>query len=94
MNHIKTVLKLFITLLCAFSVGPVSAQGKKNKKPNVLVIYTDDHRFSGVHSLGGMQLQTPHMDALAADGISFDNGYLMGSFSGATCIPSRAMLLT
>ncbi|MCK0188951.1 sulfatase-like hydrolase/transferase [Arenibacter sp. F20364] len=94
MNTKKIALKLSVSLLCALSIWPVNAQGKRTKKPNVLVIYTDDHRFSGVHSLKGMQLQTPHMDALAADGISFSNGYLMGSFSGATCIPSRAMLLT
>lgn len=59
-----------------------------------MVIYTDDHRYTGVHALGGEQLQTPHLDSLAADGIAFTKAYLMGSFSGATCIPSRAMLLT
>jgi arylsulfatase A-like enzyme len=66
----------------------------KPKKPNVLVIYTDDHRFSGVHALGGQAVRTPNMDALAHDGISFSNAYLMGAFTGATCVPSRAMLLT
>ncbi|MFY0687476.1 MAG: sulfatase-like hydrolase/transferase [Cyclobacteriaceae bacterium] len=63
-------------------------------QPNVLVIYTDDHRYSGVHALGGMQVKTPNMDQLAAEGITFTNAFLMGAFSGATCIPSRAMLLT
>ncbi|WKX76604.1 sulfatase-like hydrolase/transferase [Zobellia laminariae] len=87
------ILLVFSTLLAL----PVSAQKRKTKKkdqPNVLIIYTDDHRFSGVHALGGMQVKTPNMDALIADGVSFSNGYLMGAFSGATCVPSRAMLLT
>ncbi|MEM9830447.1 MAG: sulfatase-like hydrolase/transferase [Bacteroidota bacterium] len=63
-------------------------------RPNVLVIYTDDHRYSGIHALGNQAVSTPNMDALAHDGISFTKTYLMGSFSGATCVPSRAMLLT
>lgn len=78
---------ILLTILLSFS-----AIAKPNKKPNVLVIYTDDHRFSGVHALGGQAVITPNMDALAYEGITFTNTYLMGSFSGATCIPSRAML--
>jgi len=65
-----------------------------NQRPNVIVIYTDDHRFTGVHALGGQPVQTPHMDQLAEDGISFTRAYLMGAFTGATCVPSRASLLT
>ena len=63
-------------------------------RPNVLLIYTDDHRYTGVHALGGQAVKTPHLDKLANEGIVFTNAYLMGSFSGATCIPSRASLLT
>lgn len=66
----------------------------KAQSPNVLLIYTDDHRYTGVHALGGQAVQTPNLDQLAADGLAFTNTYLMGSFSGATCVPSRAMLLT
>lgn len=64
------------------------------KKPNVVVIYTDDHRYSGVHALGGQAVRTPHLDDLVHQGIAFTNTYLMGSFLGATCVPSRAMLHT
>ena len=72
----------------------VSAQDAQPYKPNVLVIYTDDHRYTGVHTLGNMPVKTPNMDKLAEDGIIFTKTYLQGAFSGATCIPSRAMLLT
>jgi arylsulfatase A-like enzyme len=64
----------------------------ETSKPNVLLVFTDDHRFTGVHSLGGQQVQTPHLDQLKKEGLAFTNAYLMGSFSGATCIPSRATL--
>lgn len=69
-------------------------QSKKKNKPNVLLIYTDDHRYTGIHALGGQALFTPNIDELANNGISFSHTYLMGAFAGATCMPSRAMLLT
>ncbi len=79
-------------MLCFFSITNSIAQ--KKEKPNVVVIYTDDHRYTGVHELGGMPVKTPNLDYLAKEGVVFTNTYLMGAFSGATCMPSRAMLLS
>ncbi|MEM6829733.1 MAG: sulfatase-like hydrolase/transferase [Bacteroidota bacterium] len=85
----KNLFSLFVlTLLFC------TAQAQKRRQPNVIVIYTDDHRYSGVHALGGQPVHTPHLDQLAAEGIAFTNAYLQGAFTGATCIPSRSMLLT
>ncbi len=64
------------------------------KRPNVLLIYTDDHRYSGIHALAGEAVQTPVLDELANSGVIFDNAYLQGAFAGATSMPSRAMLMT
>ncbi len=83
-----------VVIFCLLGVFAFQLQAQKKKKPNVLVIYTDDHRYSGVHALGGEAVVTPHLDDLAHNGITFTKSYLMGAFSGATCIPSRAMLLT
>ncbi|MGI9242243.1 MAG: sulfatase-like hydrolase/transferase, partial [Verrucomicrobiales bacterium] len=80
------------TLLCLLLI--TTGISHLQAKPNVLVIYTDDHRYTGVHALGGQPVQTPHLDELVAGGIGFTRAYLMGSFTGATCVPSRAMLLT
>lgn len=63
-------------------------------RPNVVVIFTDDHRYTGVGAFSDQAVQTPHIDALASEGFVFHRAYLQGSFSGATCIPSRASLLT
>ena len=51
-------------------------QGKNTSNPNVIVIYTDDHRYTGVHALGGMPVQTPNLDNLAKNGIAFTHAYL------------------
>ena len=81
------------TLLC-LSLSAWLGAGRASERPNVLLIYTDDHRYTGVHALGGMPVATPNLDQLAADGIVFTHTYLMGAFHGATCVPSRAMLNT
>ena len=39
-------------LLLALALANVSL-AQEPGKPNVLVIYTDDHRYTGVHALGG-----------------------------------------
>lgn len=93
----KTSLQIFMTLavICAWAFcPPATAQKSGVQKPNVVLIYTDDHRYTGIHALGGMQVDTPEMDKLADEGVSFTHGYLMGAFSGATCMPSRNMLMT
>lgn len=82
-------------LICLLSlIVYFRAMAQEGSRPNVLIIYTDDHRYTGVHALGGQAVHTPNLDELAASGMAFTRAYLMGSFSGATCIPSRAMLHT
>lgn len=61
-----------------------------SKKPNIVIIYLDDLGYGDISSYGGTGLQTPHIDALATEGIKFTNGYA----SSATCTPSRYALLT
>jgi hypothetical protein len=58
-------------------------------RPNVLLIYTDDHSQWAVGSYGNQEVHTPHMDQLVADGMQFTRG-----FTKAVCSPSRAMVLT
>ncbi|TSE10774.1 sulfatase-like hydrolase/transferase [Aquimarina algiphila] len=94
MNLQYKITDLVIMIFLLLSFPSVKAQKSNTNQPNVLVIYTDDHRYTGIHALGNQQVETPHMDNLVNEGVSFSNTYLMGAFSGATCIPSRAMLLS
>jgi uncharacterized sulfatase len=59
------------------------------KRPNVLLIYTDDHAQWAVGSYGNKEIYTPNMDRLAAEGMRFTQG-----FTKPVCSPSRAMLLS
>ncbi len=67
---------------------------KKEKRPNILVLFTDDQRHDTIQALGNRRIHTPHLDMLVQSGTSFTNAYIMGGTSGAVCMPSRAMLLT
>ncbi|MDB4712669.1 sulfatase-like hydrolase/transferase [bacterium] len=60
------------------------------RKPNVVVIYTDDQGSIDVNAYGSKDLITPAMDSLCRDGIRFTQFYS----AAAVCSPSRAALLT
>ena len=66
----------------------------QRKQPNILLFFTDDQRFDTIRSLGNKHIITPHMDSLVRNGTTFTNAYIMGSMSGAVCVPSRAMLMS
>ena len=60
------------------------------RPPNIVVILTDDMGFNDVSFYGGGMVQTPHIDALAREGVNFRNGYA----GSAVCAVSRVALLT
>lgn len=59
------------------------------KKPNVILIYTDDQGTLDVACYGAEDLSTPNLDMLAQDGILFTQAYAQ-----TVCCPSRAAVLT
>ncbi len=59
-------------------------------KPNILWIFTDQHRASAMSCAGDPNVQTPHIDRLAAEGIRFTNAYA----NSPMCAPFRGSLYT
>ena len=64
------------------------------ERPNVLVLFTDDQRADTIAALGNPVIKTPSLDRLVRGGLSFRRAYMQGGMQGATCVPSRAMLLS
>lgn len=64
------------------------------EKPNIIFLFADDQRADTVGAHGNSAIKTPNLDQLASSGFSFRNNYCAGSFSGAVCVASRAMLMT
>lgn len=60
------------------------------RKPNVIIILTDDQGTLDMNCYGSKDLFTPNLDALAASGIRFTQFYA----AAPVCSPSRAGLLT
>jgi len=60
----------------------------KPAQPNVVVILSDDVGYSDIGCYGG-EIETPHLDSLAQNGVRFTQFY-----NSARCCPSRASLLT
>ena len=59
-------------------------------KPNVVMILVDDLGYGDLSYMGATDLQSPHIDSIAADGIRFSNFYA----NCPVCSPTRAALLT
>ena len=62
--------------------------------PNILFIFADDQRADTIAALGNAHIRTPNLDRLVRRGIAFNRAYMQGGMNAATCVPSRAMLLS
>lgn len=60
------------------------------RRPNILLVMTDQHRFDHVGFNGNAVVQTPTLDALAETGRVYRQTYV----ASPTCAPNRASLLT
>ena len=78
----------FIALL-SFLALPVFAENKA-KKPNIVVILTDDLGYGDLECYGHPHIKTPHLNAMAENGIRFTDFYS----AAPVCSPSRVGLMT
>jgi len=74
-------------LLMLMLSGSAIAAGK----PNILLIYTDDHGWADLGAQGvDKDVRTPHLDQLVRGGVRCSRGYV----SAPQCVPSRAGVIT
>lgn len=73
------------------TAGPSPGGGDpRARPPNVLLLVTDDQRADALGSAGHPLLETPHLDRLAEDGVTFRNAFVTTSI----CAISRASIFT
>jgi len=76
-------------LSCLLSLAAADAAAQPAARPNIVLIVADDLGYGELGSYGQTTIQTPHLDALAAQGIRFTQFY-----AGSTvCAPSRSVLM-
>ncbi len=78
--------RLLPLLLCALL--PLQGRPSAPEAPNIVLIMCDDMGFSDIGCYGG-EVETPHLDRLAAEGMRFTQFY-----NNAKCTTTRASLLT
>ena len=83
---------LRVTLAVLLLMPALAVAGKETDaaRPNIVLILVDDLGWSDLSCQGSEYYETPHIDALAADGMRFTNGYTCA----ANCQPTRAALMS
>ena len=71
------------------STTPAGAK-EIDPRPNILFVYLDDFGWRDAGFMGSDFYETPHLDALAKNGLVFTNAYSCS----ANCAPARACLLS
>jgi arylsulfatase A-like enzyme len=59
-------------------------------RPNIILIITDQQRYDTIRALGYPYMDTPNLDRLVNEGVTFDNCFI----AAPSCAPSRAALFT
>lgn len=81
-------LILVLTVGCAEQSKETDQEIARKKSPNILIIVADDMGYTDLGAFGG-EINTPHLDKLAQDGIVLSNFHVLPS-----CSPTRSVLLT
>ncbi len=76
--------RLLLLLLFTFGISASAA-----KRPNVVILFTDDQGTVDAGCYGSKDLHTPNIDRLAQTGLRFTQAY-----AHTVCCPSRAALMT
>ena len=88
MKRFVFILSLLLTFSSCKEKTNASSE-PKTIKPNVVLIMADDQGWGDLSSNGNTNLNTPNIDALARNGVTFENFYVQ-----PVCSPTRAELLT
>lgn len=82
----KSKVLVSLGLLASLTIG--LAAERKNTRPNIVVIMTDDMGYSDLGCYGS-EIQTPNLDGLAKEGVRFSQFY-----NTSRCSPTRSSLMT
>jgi arylsulfatase A-like enzyme len=82
------MIRQALWLLLIFSSSTGFAQ--YNKKPNIILIVSDDHAYQAISAYGSKLINTPNIDRIGKEGVIMQKAYVTNS----VCSPSRAVILT
>ncbi len=82
-------LMLILTVLLGGLAAFTNANPAESKRPNIVLIMTDDQGFGDLGFHGNPVIRTPHLDQLARESVQFQSFYV-----SPVCAPTRASLMT
>lgn len=85
-----TLFRVVQRVVCTIVVCLWIASASAADKPNVILFIADDISWDDYGCYGNTSARTPHIDALAKNGLKFNNAYLTAS----SCSPSRSSIIT
>jgi len=86
----RDLISVFFVCLALLLPACAVAQPQGDRPPNVIFIMADDLGYGEVGCYGQEKIRTPHIDALATEGMRFTDAY-----TGApVCAPARCVLMT
>ena len=80
--------RFFDMIIGSLLLGMLACSTPSSTPPNIILILADDMGYSDIGCFGS-EIQTPHLDRLAAEGVRLSRFY-----NNARCCPSRAALLS
>jgi arylsulfatase A-like enzyme len=83
-------MRLVAVLICGGVCAALGAEDSGSLRPNFLVIVTDDQRPDTIHALGNPEINTPNLDRLVRQGMTFTRAIAPDPL----CVPSRAEIMT
>ena len=90
MNRYHLINKNTLSILALTSVGSLLASNHGNEKPNVIILFSDQHNANVFGYTGHPDAVTPNLDKMAEKGMVFCRAYCQNAVS----VPSRTTFLT
>ncbi|CAH8281481.1 arylsulfatase A-like enzyme [Mariniflexile fucanivorans] len=90
-SKVSLFVLVFILVGCkSKAIQTKEISESKNKKPNIIFLMTDDQRWDNMGCYGKPEFNTPNIDKLAEQGVTFDKAF----YAVAICMPSRVTMMT
>ena len=81
---------ILLATLCAYAAPIDTHASDAERRPNVVVLVSDDHTFDALGCAGNGVVKTPNIDRLARDGVRFTRAFSPNPI----CTPARAAILS
>jgi len=90
----KTIISTLSLVFYLCSTTPIFSieqelNKKKDKRPNIIIILTDDQGYGDISAHGSPDVHTPHMDRLKSQSVSLEDFHV-----SPTCAPSRSGIMS